>query len=301
MNMQQIRYIVEIDRHNSFSIASQTLFISQPRLSQAVRELEKELGFDIFERNRKGIIGPTVKGYEFLLKAKQILKDFEELSDFSVNLENYLKVTTTLIPQAQDTFIETVLKHKADMELNADLFFCGCFESADKVANTDYDLGIVTILDNQFDDWMHYFESIGLEYHELVHAPVTISVSRNSPLSEYPILKPADLKEYLYVTEKCSKMNNLTMEVYSTFDSLFSTPRVTVSNTDIMYSIVAEGNAFTLDSIYTDSATQKKYNIISVPFKSNLRVHTGYIKKQNRCLNLLYKDYIGILTEKIKS
>ena len=46
MNIQQIIYVVEVYKLHSFSLAAHSLFVSQPRLSQAIRDLERELGFD---------------------------------------------------------------------------------------------------------------------------------------------------------------------------------------------------------------------------------------------------------------
>lgn len=55
MTLQQLHYIVELSKHNSISAAAQALFIAQPSLSTAVKELEKEFHITILERNRHGI------------------------------------------------------------------------------------------------------------------------------------------------------------------------------------------------------------------------------------------------------
>ena len=55
MRIQQLRYIMEIANYNSMNKAAQHLFISQPTLSNAVKDLEAELGITIFERSKRGI------------------------------------------------------------------------------------------------------------------------------------------------------------------------------------------------------------------------------------------------------
>ena len=55
MNIQQLRYVIEIARQGSFNKTAQTLFISQPALSNAIKDLETELGYSIFIRDRKGV------------------------------------------------------------------------------------------------------------------------------------------------------------------------------------------------------------------------------------------------------
>lgn len=295
MNIQQIIYIIEINKYNSFSVAANSLFISQPRLSQAVKDLEAELGFEIFERNRKGIIGPTLKGYEFIHQAKKVLRDFNSLDTFKEESSNVFRLTTTLIPQAQDAFIELVGNHAEDESVSFDMFFCGCFESCDKVQNSNYNLGIVTVIGQQLPEWLQYFENNNLIYEELFDCPFYINVNKDSPLAKLKSIRPEQLTDLMYITEKCSKMNDLTLQVYSLFDSLFSNSRVTVSNTDVMYSLVSKNRAFTLDSFPLDEHTKKRYGLTSIPFDNALHVHVGYIYSRNTAMNSLTKEYINIL------
>ena len=71
MNIQQLTYIVEIAKCNSISRAAEYLFVSQPALSQQIRNLEKELGYCVFRRTRKGL-ELTEKGNLFYQKAQKM-------------------------------------------------------------------------------------------------------------------------------------------------------------------------------------------------------------------------------------
>ena len=299
MNIQQLIYVNEINRHNSFSIAANALYISQPRLSQAVKDLEKELGFDIFERSRKGIVGPTVQGYEFIKEAKKVLRSFNALEYFKGNTENSFRMTTTLLPVAQDSFTELVNEYIDEEDMNFELWFCGCYESADKVKNSNYNLGVITIIDEQLEEWMSYFKNQELEYTDIINSSFYITIHKDSPLASYECIKREDLVDYLYVTEKCSKMNSLTLQVYNRFDSLFSSSRVTVSNTDVMYSIVRDNKAFTLDSLKLDERTAEKYSLVSIPFDNILKCHVGIIKSKNPNMPHIAEKYIEILKKNI--
>ena len=84
MNIQQLTYIVEIANRKSISRAAEYLFVSQPALSQQIRNLEKELGYRVFRRTSKGL-ELTEKGNLFYEKAQEMLEDwnrFKERSDF---------------------------------------------------------------------------------------------------------------------------------------------------------------------------------------------------------------------------
>ena len=62
MNLQFLRYAAEVEKTGSFTQAAENLYMNQPHLSRAVRELEKEMGFSIFNRKGRGIFAPCQGG-----------------------------------------------------------------------------------------------------------------------------------------------------------------------------------------------------------------------------------------------
>ena len=80
MTLQQIRYVTMIAQAGSMNEAAKKLFISQPSLSGAIKELEKEVGIIIFSRTSKGVV-LTAEGEEFLGYARQILNQVELLEE----------------------------------------------------------------------------------------------------------------------------------------------------------------------------------------------------------------------------
>lgn len=82
MNLSHLRYIVEVAKTGSITKAGQNLYIGQPNLSKAIREMEKYMGTAIFKRTSKGVV-PTEKGNEIIERAKALLKSAEDFeSDF---------------------------------------------------------------------------------------------------------------------------------------------------------------------------------------------------------------------------
>ena len=78
MTLQQIKYVIAIADSGSMNEAAKQLFVSQPSLSGSVKELEKELGFDLFIRSNKGIV-ITRDGEEFLGYARQVAQQYNLL------------------------------------------------------------------------------------------------------------------------------------------------------------------------------------------------------------------------------
>ncbi len=80
MNLQHMKYAIEIERARSVTIAAENLFLTQPQLSRNLSELEAELGIKLFDRTKGGMV-PTEKGLEFLEKAREIVQSTNELVD----------------------------------------------------------------------------------------------------------------------------------------------------------------------------------------------------------------------------
>ena len=99
MRIQQLQYIIKIVETGSMNEAAKQLFITQPSLSNAVKDLENEMGIEIFIRNPKGIT-LTRDGMEFLSYARQVVEQIDLLSEryknpvgsrelFSVSSQHY--------------------------------------------------------------------------------------------------------------------------------------------------------------------------------------------------------------------
>lgn len=303
MNIQQVIYVMEVYDYHSFTEAAKALYISQPRLSQAIRELEDELGFEIFERNRKGISGTTVKGYEFIEQARTLLKQFHSLESLKERNSSSFSLSTTLLTQSQDAFFRLCKEQIADPHLNTDLWFCGCNETADRVRSLASDIGVITIIDSQFEDWMYYFKKNNIEYHELSYNTAYVTISKDSPLASQSVVYTDDLTEYTYIAERCSRMNDLTLKVYALIDSICPDTRITVSNTDIMYRLASatpENRTFVFDPIPPSQKTLDQYGLVTIPFEDSFKAHLGYIVLKDHSLSPLALRFIELLTEEVR-
>ena len=82
MKLQQLRYAVEVFRHNlNVSEAAEALFTSQPGVSKQIRLLEDELGVQIFIRSGKRIVAVTQVGMAILETAEQVLRGVRNIKN----------------------------------------------------------------------------------------------------------------------------------------------------------------------------------------------------------------------------
>ena len=91
MTLAQLRYAITVANSNSMNEAARNLFISQPSLSSAIRELEEEIGVELFRRTNRGI-SVTPEGEEFLGYARQVVEQYELIESkkkFSVSMQHF--------------------------------------------------------------------------------------------------------------------------------------------------------------------------------------------------------------------
>ena len=113
MTLQQIKYAITIADTGSMNKSAELLFVSQPSLTSAIKELEKEIGISIFLRTSKGVI-PTNEGIDFLMHARQVYQQYELLTDEYVtsgNMKRKFGVSTQHYSFAVKAFVETVKKY----------------------------------------------------------------------------------------------------------------------------------------------------------------------------------------------
>ena len=127
MTLQQLNYVLTAAKTGSMNKAAELLFVSQPTLTNALHEVEKEAGIRIFRRTSRGVV-PTSEGEEFLRYARQVVQQYELLQNkyldvqdhrekFSVSAQHYSFVT--------EAFIETVKKYqRGSLDFSRDFFFC---------------------------------------------------------------------------------------------------------------------------------------------------------------------------------
>jgi len=122
MNLQQIEYLLALDKFRNFSLAAEKMFITQPALTIQIKNLENELGVKIFDRNKKPII-PTEIGKELIEQARVLFKNTEKLKDivseFKADLAGELRIgiIPTVAPYIVPKFINSFTEKYPNVQL----------------------------------------------------------------------------------------------------------------------------------------------------------------------------------------
>ncbi len=201
MNLVHLKYAVEVEKTRSINKAAENLFMGQPNLSRAIKELEESLGIIIFFRTSKGIV-PTPEGEEFLAHARAILQEVAKVENIYKNAKEETQTFSISVPRSSyisSAFVEFVktLDHSRPMELyykevNAML-------AINNIVQGNYNLGIVRYQPAFENHFSLMLKEKGLQFRELNVYDSLLCMSKNSPLAKKDSIVLNDLVDYVEI------------------------------------------------------------------------------------------------------
>ncbi|MBQ8162854.1 MAG: LysR family transcriptional regulator [Clostridia bacterium] len=188
MNTMHLKYAIEIERTGSISKAAENLFMAQPNLSKAIKEMEQNFNITIFERTPRGVI-PTARGREFLESAKVILSQVDKMKEISNEYGDREVVKAKIsIPRGSyisKAFAKTVASLDPETALNIQIRETNSMQTILNVSENSYDFGIIryqTVNERYFLD---YLKKKKLEYKELWEFPCLVVMNtRNKHIND---------------------------------------------------------------------------------------------------------------------
>ncbi len=202
MNISHLKYAVEVEKARSISQAAENLYMGQPNLSKAIKELENDLGITIFKRTSKGVI-PTQKGEEFLGYAKSILMQIEEMESLYNSNESERLRLSLVVPRASyvaEAFVRLCDSLREEKELEINFKETNTVEAITLVADRECSLGVIRYRST----YERYFVSLltgkNLQYHVLWEFEPVVLFSAKHPLAKKESLREEDLAPYIELT-----------------------------------------------------------------------------------------------------
>ncbi len=202
MNLQYLKYALEVEKMGSISKAADNLYMNQPNLSKAIKELETMIGVPLFERTTKGVSSTTEEGRVFMEYAKNILAQFEDMKlhfQMVSSKEDAFRISiprASYIAEAFTSFVEEIG--------DKDNFYISFQETNStqtikNVAQNGYNLGIIRCRALYEKYFLSFLEEKELEYREILAADSVIIMSAKSPLAGRAMLEPSDLNDMIEV------------------------------------------------------------------------------------------------------
>ncbi|HOQ15995.1 MAG TPA: LysR family transcriptional regulator [Defluviitaleaceae bacterium] len=199
MNLQYLRYALEVEKTGSISKAAENLLMSQPNLSRAIKELEESLGITIFKRTSKGV-SATYQGEEFLSHAKRILSQVDEVEAMYKNRKANKQRFLISVPRASYiacAFINFI--NKIDINQDTEIYYkeTNSLRAINNILQADYKLGIIRYQTS----FEQYFNSMlyehGLASREILSFNSVLLLSKEDPLARKDKIEPSDLRGYI--------------------------------------------------------------------------------------------------------
>ncbi len=290
MTLQQLKYVVTVAEKKSINEAAKSLFISQPSLSNALKDLEKELGITIFKRTNKGV-AITSSGEEFLGYARQLVEQCRLVESKYLGEEPYKKkfsVTTQHYSFAVDAFATLVKKYGMD-EYAFSIKETKTYEIIEDVKNLKSEIGILYM--NSFNETVikKIIRESNLEYRELFTVTPHILCSVNHPLAKKKMVKMAMLQDYPYLCFEQGDYNSFhfSEEIVSTYEQKRS---IRISDRATLFELLRSIQGFTICTGMTiDQVTGS--GLVTVPFESSEEVKIVMLQHQNMIMSPLAKEF----------
>lgn len=296
MTLQQLKYVIEIANCGSINIAAKKLFITQPSLSNAIRELETELNITIFQRTNRGI-SVTVDGAEFLGYARQVIEQTELLEKRYFNAKpsvQHFSVSTQHYAFSVNAFVDLIKEYGND-EYEFSLKETKTYEIIDDVKNLRSEIGILYL--NEFNSKVlnKLFKENNLKFTKLFVAKPHVFISIKNPLSKQKTVTIKDLEDYPYLSFEQGEYNSFhfSEEILSTLSHKKS---IRVSDRATLFNLLIGLNGYTISTGILSSDLNGN-NIISVPLDINEKITVGYISHKSITLSQFANIYINKLNE----
>lgn len=186
MTLQQLKYAITVAETGTITEAANKLYISQPSLTNAIHELEKEMNIIIFNRTNKGI-SISKEGEDFLGYARQVLEQAAILEDKYKGDNGGKKkfcVSTQHYSFAVNAFVDLIKKFGQD-EYDFSLRETQTYEIIEDVARMRSEIGILFLNDFNEKVITKILKSYDLEFHQSFVAKPHVFISRKHPLAQF--------------------------------------------------------------------------------------------------------------------
>lgn len=304
MNINQLIYVTEVYKWQSFSLAAQHNFVSQSGISKAIIELETELGFEIFLRNHRGIYDISPRGQEFLEQCLELVEQFDNLKRRYSNDSTQLKVCSINNNTVNRVFQEFFKDKVSEFELQATLSFGSSFEVTEQVLKKDYDLGVVVTLAKFHADWAQSLTKRGLEYIPVAPLTSFFIVRKDDPNAHKEFLDFGDLEDYtfLQIYHPVSKELNYNDYVFKSLRANVMKNVLSLPSREMAYEMLQQEKTFHSEADVTiDHEAFAKRGLICRPYREPYLYDLGIIKRRNVNLSPVANEFIRHLTQVFRS
>ena len=303
MTLQQLKYVVAVADSRNITEASRRVFVSQPSLTAAIRELEAEMGITIFSRSNKGVT-ITNEGDEFLSYARQVLEQASLLEDrfksenastgntiFSVSCQHY--------SFAVNAFVDLIRTFGGN-EYNFTLRETQTHEIIEDVAHLKSEIGVLYLSSRNENVITKLIKKNNLAFEALFTAPLHVFISKKNPLAKKKKIKLTDLVDFPYLTYEQGDFNSFYFAEEPLTEIDFDCPKsIQVRDRATLFNLLIGLDGFTICSGIISHELNGP-EIIARPLDCKEHMTVGYITRKSMNLSRYASAYIEALKSHLK-
>ena len=294
MTLQQLKYMITVADTGTITEAANKLYISQPSLTNAIHELEKEMNIVIFNRTNKGI-SLSKEGGIFLGYARQVLEQAAILEDKYKGNDGGKKqfcVSTQHYSFAVNAFVDLVKQYGQD-EYDFSIRETQTYEIIEDVARMRSEIGILFLNDFNEAVLRKLLRSNDLEFHLLFVARPHVFISRKHPLAGKTVITNEELEDYPYLSFEQGEHNSFyfSEEIFSSFERKRN---IRVRDRATLFNLLIGLNGYTVCSGVIDKKLNGR-DIIAVPLADESDMRIGYITHKKGMISRLGNTYLEAL------
>ena len=294
MTLKQLKYLVTVADTGNITEAAGKLFIAQPSLTSAIKDLENEYGIVIFNRSNRGI-EITPEGEEFLGYARQILEQADLIEErYTGNTKGKVRfcVSSQHYSFAVEAFVE-LLKAHGGSKYEFHMRETQTYDIIEDVANLRSEIGVLYL--NAFNETVirKTLRDNGLIFEPLFRAKPHVFIGKDSPLAKKRSITLEDLKPYPRLSYEQGSHNSFyfSEEILSTVDC---EKELIVRDRATLFNLLIGLNGYTICSGVINEELNGP-NIIAKPLKVDDYMQIGYILPERIHPSYLTEEYIRFL------
>lgn len=293
-NIRHIQYLVLAAEYGSYAMAAKALFVAEPSLWKAIKDVEKEYGITVFKKSSRSLT-VTDEGKEFLVFAQKLLDQVNFIDQY---YEDKSKNNSTCFFVSSQHYHFVVTAFQSMLLDLKDSYNVGIREGEtidilDDVSQGFSDIGVIYISNSSEKYIRQFLKNKNLEFTKLTTCKSCVYISKDSPLAKKKIIHLKDIEKmtFVYFQQKKSSLKGFSEEV---IDELSFNKRVGISDKDAMEDIIAGNpNMFGVGS--GSLVPHSRLRLVTIPLYEQEDMEIGWIKHTDRKLNdtaLMFLKYL---------
>ena len=292
MNINQLKYVIEVANSPSMRQAATKLYVSQPALSASIQELEDEIGILIFERTNKGI-SLTDAGREFLDYAKKAVSQYDMIEDRYLSEDRdkeRFSVSTQHYNFAIKAFTEVIKKHDPDKFVFS-IHETKTVDVLDDVRTLKSEVGVVSFSDSSEPVLKKLFKEYHLDFFPLMVKQTYVYVWKNHHLAGRKEISINEMRDYPCVSFDQSDDSRFYLSEEAMADYDFK-KMVKSDDRATSMELIAELGGYAIGSGMLSEEDAVLQGLVSIKLKEEDPLVIGYITRHDSLLSSYAQTYI---------